>query len=196
MTLGFCLVHQDDVEIGADGRCLVDGSIVVAPSTGCTHQRFVDGAWTPCVPESQGRPCRPVAAGTWRTILGQQGAAIKKRDLDRAARQARNRANDAKRLEKVACPICTTPFSPRSLGLDRRRKTCSARCGRVLAARTMTEKIPCPICKTPFNPYGSEGRKRETCSVTCSRKKAAATRDSAAYREKLSVAHRGLARAS
>jgi hypothetical protein len=59
---GFCLVEQCDTTIGPDRRCLADQSIVIAPSTGCAHQRLRNGAWSACPME---RPCKPVPPKRW-----------------------------------------------------------------------------------------------------------------------------------
>lgn len=88
--IGFCLSHQSNVEIDQGARCLVDGTRTIAPSTGCVHQSWTDGAWSPCIPiegEIQRRTCKPYHPDQWRTVLSQQARAIVKRDADRAARQ-------------------------------------------------------------------------------------------------------------
>jgi hypothetical protein len=169
MLEGFCCLCADDVPMTLARRCLADGSLVLPPSTGCAHQRWLDGSWSTC-------SCKPVKAGTWRAILKQQDGAVRKREADRAAvetvrpgrefvccecgrsglkyggmgrcstcyQRMRARMNGRKpnaTIAEIPCPVCATPFKPYSRGEDReRRKACSQPCGRQLAAQTNRER--------------------------------------------------------
>jgi hypothetical protein len=187
MLEGFCCQCAADVPISADRRCMADGSLVLAPSTACLHQRLIDGAWTACT-------CKPVAAGTWRKILAQQAKVIEKRDRDRAALrfsaasptpprlatthkpQQTPKAAPPKRepqrlgpapLPLVPCPACGTGFKPYKLKRGHRQQFCSLECANRVANHTL-ETVPCPVCAMPFVPksYGA-GKRRKTCSADC-----------------------------
>lgn len=233
MTLeGFCCQCATDTEIGADRRCITDGSLALPPSTMCIHARLLNGAWSPC---THLPACKPVEPGTWRKILAQQGVAVAKRERDRnnAARRFTAGASSAPKLapsnkpqqprkppravddstfvcsecqepgrrrhsgtichrcyqnvrRRVAgappkprlpilpCPICDTPFKPRSFGPGKgRRQTCGPVCGNIVAglAHRTLPRLPCPVCSKRFAPISTgPGRNRKKyCSEACYR---------------------------
>jgi hypothetical protein len=151
--IGFCLHpdHQDDVAIDVNGRCVLHHERTLPPSTACVHVRWINGAWTECrAPEAsmngQGRPCKPVAAGTWRNaydrrvaptpVESEQSAATKRFGHGTAIPTVRT-AHKTKREARVdsPCPVCTQLFTPKALGQGKRQQTCSIMCGTKLRSR-------------------------------------------------------------
>lgn len=174
---GFCLSCADDAPIDADGRCLVHGIRTLAPSTGCNHQRWIDGAWSTCKPEGQGDPCKTVAAGTWRNVFGLGGRPKKGQPgRDNAERKfsgmttptAPNlpRLAELRKPKRVTAPVrkrcenetCRSLFRPHSG--NPQQKFCSKACSK-LPVR------PCELCGALFQPRRST---RQFCSTDCQHK--------------------------
>lgn len=173
---GFCLSCANDVPITAERRCVADGSLCIPPSTACPHLLLIDGAWSAC-------RCKPVAAGTWRSILSQQAKAIKKRDQDRAARQfmaagpkppkLTTARKPTKRRAEFRCPKCTSPgkrYGGRGLCATCYQLARKRAAGVRPWAEVKVNEIPCPVCQTPFKPRSfGPGRRKKTCSEVCGR---------------------------
>lgn len=139
---GFCLSEQQDVEIAPDRRCLICGSACIPPSTGCRHQTWTASGWSDCVGDAERgarKPCRPVAAGTWRAVLGQQTAAVKKRDADRVARVKRaapvRRTADGRRTRHLGQRVCAARDCTRTFEVTSRRAG-QQFCSRLCASRS------------------------------------------------------------
>lgn len=181
MIEGFCIAEQDDVPIGSDRRCLTDGSLTIPPSTGCPHQRFVNGAWSACDPSTwnnQAKPCKPVAPGTYRVLLKQQAGALAKRENDRKQRAAalgqHGRLTTHRTLaafpERDGVPKTAPRRAPRQRS-PRRSSTPSS--SDVLSPRPPRRPreslvpVPCPMCGTRFIPKLHHGQRQMTCSKSC-----------------------------
>jgi hypothetical protein len=75
------------------------------------------------------------------------------------------------RLPEIPCPICTTPFRPKSHGAQKApRRTCSVACAAVQRgiSRRTAPRIPCPRCGTEFPQIVTrDGQRRVYCSRAC-----------------------------
>jgi endogenous inhibitor of DNA gyrase (YacG/DUF329 family) len=93
-------------------------------------------------------------------------------DLARVAMLA---ATEARRLEKIPCPICGTLFAPVRAGKNGRvRVTCSVGCGQISRERKLRRapRAPCPVCGTEVRRLvtrrpSQSPRERTFCSQAC-----------------------------
>lgn len=161
--IGFCVACAADVAIGPDRRCLTDSSLVLPPSTGCNHQRLINGSWSTC-------RCKPVAAGTWQKVLAPRdrppeyqstavrrfsGATTLTTHESRRIAQARRQRSQRYPTPEIPCPVCSKPFSERLSAHGSMRKTCSSACGRVLRNRAVTASKQ-PARPPELTPSGRE----------------------------------------
>lgn len=62
--VGFCLVHQLDVHIDDDRRCVTDKSLTIPPSFGNRNQQWRDGNWRPEKAKPEGYVYKPPVFAT------------------------------------------------------------------------------------------------------------------------------------
>ena len=148
--IGFCPAEQRDTEIGPDRKCLTDGAFALPPSTTCIHRRWREGAWTACDPSLRpngSKPCKPVAAGTWRTVLAQQDRAVERREAEQARRQRAARAAQPPQLANAHKPAQHKkphPWAAKAT-IGQRLRTC-LQCGATFVARASSQGFCSVAC--------------------------------------------------